>query len=150
MDFTTSVSNRFITVNTPSTVIHMETPRTLAARVKELREGKNLTQEQLSEAVGMSQEWASNIETGKIKLPRTATLDRLAKVLGVSTADLYIAAGVARTGEEGRRVAEHAASYVAEEDDPLLHTTFIEMRKLSHEDLSQIRDLIKRMTRDRS
>lgn len=49
-------------------------------RLRHLRRQKDLTQEQLAEAVGISVEFLSNIERG-INAPSFETLERLAAVL---------------------------------------------------------------------
>jgi len=49
-------------------------------RLRQLRRQKDLTQEQLAEAVGISVEFISNIERG-INAPSFETLERLAAVL---------------------------------------------------------------------
>jgi transcriptional regulator with XRE-family HTH domain len=74
--------------------------------VRQGRIRKGMTQEELSEAIGMSQEWVSKIEAGDITYPRRKTLERLAFVLqDVSFTDLLIAAGYARTKADAARVA---------------------------------------------
>jgi len=49
-------------------------------RLRQLRRQKDLTQEQLAEAVGISVEFLSNIERG-INAPSFETLEKLATVL---------------------------------------------------------------------
>lgn len=77
----------------------------LAALVRERREALGLTQVDLSDQVGMSQEWASNIETGKVRTPRIKTLNRLAGVLGVDVDELVVASGYAQTKAGANRLS---------------------------------------------
>ena len=53
----------------------------LGRRLRELREGRGLTQEQLALAIGTSQPYIARIESG-ITEPRLDTLQRLAAALG--------------------------------------------------------------------
>ncbi|MBO1057403.1 MAG: helix-turn-helix transcriptional regulator [Dolichospermum sp. JUN01] len=57
-------------------------------RLRQIRRLKNLTQEQLAEATGISVEFVSNIERG-INAPSFDTLEKLADVLNVSYVDLF-------------------------------------------------------------
>lgn len=68
-----------------------------------------MTQVELSERAGMSQEWASGVERGKIKHPRRDSLLRLADALGISHAEIVVAAGFAPT--------RHAAHQLLEQED---------------------------------
>jgi DNA-binding XRE family transcriptional regulator len=60
---------------------------TLGHKIRELREAKGLTQDQLAACAGVRQSAVSWFETGE-KTPRIATLQRLASCLGVSTSVL--------------------------------------------------------------
>ncbi len=57
-------------------------------KLRQIRRLKNLTQEQLAEATGISVEFVSNIERG-INAPSFDTLEKLAEVLNVSYVDLF-------------------------------------------------------------
>ncbi|MBD1212734.1 MAG: helix-turn-helix transcriptional regulator [Dolichospermum circinale Clear-D4] len=57
-------------------------------RLRQIRRLKNLTQEQLAEATGISVEFVSNIERG-INAPSFDTLEKLTEVLNVSCVDLF-------------------------------------------------------------
>lgn len=57
-------------------------------RLRQLRRQKDLTQEQLAEAIGVSVEFLSNMERG-INGPSFETLDRLAATLNVSVKTLF-------------------------------------------------------------
>jgi transcriptional regulator with XRE-family HTH domain len=50
--------------------------------VKEMRKAKNLTQMQLSELSGVSQQLISAIESGKVTNPTYQTVEKLKAVLG--------------------------------------------------------------------
>lgn len=58
--------------------------RELASRVKDLRQGMNLEQEQLAELAGVSRQTISNIERGE-NVPQGKTLAKVLTVLGVET-----------------------------------------------------------------
>ena len=57
-------------------------------RLRFIRRQKDLTQEQLAEAVGISVEFLSNLERG-INAPSFETLEKLAAVLAVPVQDLF-------------------------------------------------------------
>jgi transcriptional regulator with XRE-family HTH domain len=59
----------------------------MAARLKELRERRGLTQEQLSEKSGVGRSHLARLETGK-QDPTLSTLEKLAKALGVKVGSL--------------------------------------------------------------
>ena len=59
-----------------------------ATQLKLLRKQKNLTQEELAEAMAMSVEFISNLERG-INAPSFETLEKLAIVLNVTVRDLF-------------------------------------------------------------
>ena len=60
----------------------------LADRVRDLRESRGWTQQQLADMVGLPQPRICEIETGTVKSPRIDTLQKLASVLGASLGDL--------------------------------------------------------------
>jgi transcriptional regulator with XRE-family HTH domain len=57
-------------------------------RLRQIRRQKDLTQEQLAEAVGISVEFLSNIERG-INAPSFETLEKLSEVLTVPVAEFF-------------------------------------------------------------
>jgi transcriptional regulator with XRE-family HTH domain len=57
-------------------------------RVQMLRRQRNMTQEQLAEAIDRSTDTVSNIETGRLST-RIDTAMRLAQTLGVSLSELF-------------------------------------------------------------
>lgn len=66
---------------------------TLADFVRDARDARGMTQEELAEAIGKSFGYIGQLETGKIGRPRAATLRRLAAALHVPLADLVVATG---------------------------------------------------------
>jgi len=58
--------------------------RDLGARIAQLRRDQNLTQQQLAELTGMSQQSVASWEVGRLR-PAVSMLPRLARILGVST-----------------------------------------------------------------
>jgi transcriptional regulator with XRE-family HTH domain len=57
-------------------------------RLRQLRRQKDLTQEQLADAAGISVDMLSNIERG-VNAPSFATLEKLAKGLELSIKELF-------------------------------------------------------------
>ena len=62
--------------------------RKLGQRIANLRKTRNLTQEQLAEAVGCSVEFISLVERG-VNAPSVAGLEKFAKALRVEVRDLF-------------------------------------------------------------
>lgn len=60
----------------------------LGIRVRELRKGKHLSQEQLAERAGLSVQYLGSIERGEAN-PTLSSLGKLAAALGVSFAELF-------------------------------------------------------------
>lgn len=60
----------------------------LGARIKELRKAKRLSQDQLSECIGIDPKHLSRIEVGK-SYPYMETLENIAKSLDVEIKDLF-------------------------------------------------------------
>lgn len=58
-------------------------------RVRQLRRQKDMTQEELAEAINVSPEFISNLERG-INAPSFDTLERLAEALDVAPVELFI------------------------------------------------------------
>jgi transcriptional regulator with XRE-family HTH domain len=57
-------------------------------RLRQIRRHKDLTQEQLAEAVGITAEYLSNLERG-VNAPSFETLEKLAEVLEVDVTELF-------------------------------------------------------------
>lgn len=66
----------------------MDTKRLIGARIKSLRGGRGLTQEQVAERTGLSVNFVSRIERG-LENPTLDTLLGLAKALKVDPLDLF-------------------------------------------------------------
>jgi transcriptional regulator with XRE-family HTH domain len=62
--------------------------------IQRQRLAKGLTQTELARRTGLSQNYVSKLESGRIDLPQRGTLDVLSGALGVSLIELYRAAGV--------------------------------------------------------
>jgi transcriptional regulator with XRE-family HTH domain len=60
----------------------------LGKRIAALRKARNLTQEQMAEALGCSVEFISLVERG-VNAPSVAGLERFAKVLKVEVKELF-------------------------------------------------------------
>lgn len=63
-------------------------------RIKEEREKRNMTQEQLAEESGVSRGTISALENGTSSVTTTKTLSSIAKALGVSIESLFFTQGV--------------------------------------------------------
>lgn len=64
------------------------TKQLLGARIKELRQGLGLSQDQFSERIGVDPKHLSRIELGK-SFPYMETLEAIAHALGVELRDLF-------------------------------------------------------------
>jgi transcriptional regulator with XRE-family HTH domain len=62
--------------------------KSFGKRLRHIRRMKDLTQEQLSEAIGVSMEFISNMERG-INAPSFETLEKLADVLQVRVEEFF-------------------------------------------------------------
>jgi transcriptional regulator with XRE-family HTH domain len=69
---------------------HSMTPlrKRFGRRLKQLRLYKEITQEELAEMIGVTNEFISNIERGK-SAPSFETIDKLAEALNVSVMDMF-------------------------------------------------------------
>lgn len=70
----------------------------LGARLRALRRGQNLTQEQLAQRARVTRDWISAIERGKIPNPGGPGGERLAQALGVSSH--YLLTGATLSDDE--------------------------------------------------
>lgn len=66
----------------------MDSQKLFGKRIKELRKQNNLTQEQLSEILGVFQKQIGNIETGTT-FTTMSNLEKLAQIFGVEIQDLF-------------------------------------------------------------
>lgn len=57
--------------------------------IKRIREEKNISQEELARLSGVSRTTISGLETGKITVVGTDTLEKLAKALGVKVKAIF-------------------------------------------------------------
>jgi transcriptional regulator with XRE-family HTH domain len=72
--------------------------------IREIRQEKGLTQEQLALKSGIKQQHLTQIETGKIN-PTVKTSKAIAEALGVETEDLMLGQTLENTGIEDRKEA---------------------------------------------
>ena len=63
-------------------------------KIKEVREAKKMTQEELSEKSGVSRGTISALENGTVRATTTKTLVKIAYALGVSVDQIFFAEGV--------------------------------------------------------
>lgn len=63
----------------------------MVMRIRELRQGADITQAALAAEMGVAQNCVSQWET-EVALPRTRQLPDLARLLGVTISDLFITA----------------------------------------------------------
>ncbi len=114
---------------------------TVGELIRAARLDKGWTQEELSDRLGMSQEWASKVETGGIAAPRAATLGRVAKLLGIDLADLVLSANLATSRASAERVARNIESY--DPSDPAERLCLMVRRRgLTEEDFVAVRSLL--------
>ncbi len=58
-------------------------------RIKECREERNMTQEELAKQSGVSRAVISDLETGTRTVVRTSTLVKIAQALGKKVSDIF-------------------------------------------------------------
>jgi transcriptional regulator with XRE-family HTH domain len=68
----------------------------IGARLFELRDDRDWTQDELAAEAGISHTTIVGIETGRIKHPRKATLRRLARAFGMSLEEFATPKALAR------------------------------------------------------
>ena len=66
----------------------MNIKKELGEKIKTIRKKRNLTQEQLAEKIDISSRNLSNIELG-VNFPKAETLEKILKVLDITTEDLF-------------------------------------------------------------
>lgn len=66
----------------------------LANLIREARESKGWTQDDLAEATGTSRGWIGQLESGLIKRPRPPYMEKLERALGLTREELLRATGV--------------------------------------------------------
>jgi transcriptional regulator with XRE-family HTH domain len=92
------------------------TKELLGSRIKELRKLRGLSQERLSEKVGIDPKHLSRIEVGR-GFPSLDTLERLANVLNVELKDFFEFAHEAKSPKE---LKEALSSLIKEADEEKL------------------------------
>lgn len=78
----------------------------LGACLRELRDARGWTQEELGERADVPQTTVSSLESGRVTRTSDANMARLAKALGVPRRVLYAAAGLIETDEELQWIAQ--------------------------------------------
>jgi transcriptional regulator with XRE-family HTH domain len=63
-------------------------------KIKEVREARKMTQEELAEKSGVSRGTISALENGSVRTTTTKTLFKLAKALGTSVDQIFFAESV--------------------------------------------------------
>ncbi len=58
-------------------------------KIKQFRNEKNISQEELAKLSGVSRAIISGLESGSIKTTTTSTLSKIAKALGKKVSDLF-------------------------------------------------------------
>lgn len=61
----------------------------MAFKIKELRDERRMSQDELAQKSGISRVIISNLETGAANNPTVRTLDKIALALGVDVRDLF-------------------------------------------------------------
>ena len=113
--------------------------------VKRRRLEKGLTQPELALAAGLRQTYISDVEGGKIAMPRDHNLDALGKALDITRAEFYEAAGMFE-GLEKRETPPPLPSALEEvmrqmqRDHPELVEQF-DRRRADPDFAAQVRDL---------
>lgn len=104
----------------------------IGGRLKVLREGRALTQQQLAERLGKSIETISNFERGKT-LPSLVTLEQLARALNASMKDFFESERLGSQPKQSKSFQrlKNAVSVLQEDDLETLAelATFFERRQ---------------------
>jgi len=67
---------------------YSRSPKLISKKIKTLRNQRKLTQEELSEIVGVSANYIGYIEQNK-RIPSIKTADKIARALGVKLGELF-------------------------------------------------------------
>lgn len=105
----------------------------LGQLIRNARESKDLSQEELAELLGVSKGWVGQVETGRINRPRAQYLALLEQHLGISRDDMARAMGM--IGPEVTLDVQAEVRRLREIDDPKVRAAAL--RALSH-DLFQV------------
>lgn len=88
----------------------------LGQLIRNARESKDLSQEELAELLGVSKGWVGQVETGRINRPRAQYLALLEQHLGISRDDMARAMGM--IGPEVTLDVQAEVRRLREIDDP--------------------------------
>lgn len=78
----------------------------LGACIRELRDARGWTQEELGDRADVPQTTISSLESGRVTRTSDATMRQIAEALGVPRRVLYAAAGIIETDEELQWIAQ--------------------------------------------
>lgn len=95
--YTASIANELARVNRRGSI--KTDMNDLGTTVRDLRQARGWTQQELADRLGVSQRWVSDVENGRTTMPRLARLRRLADTLGVDRGVLIAAADYASRRE---------------------------------------------------
>lgn len=70
-------------------IIHADMPKTVSKNIRRLRQKKGISQDRLSKTADLALNTVVKIETGENPNPTVATLNKIAKALKVSVAELF-------------------------------------------------------------
>lgn len=76
--------------------------RLFRERLRILREAKGLTQKQVEDRIGKSDNYITRVETGRIDTPPRDVIAEIARALDVSISDLYFSDGIDDSADELR------------------------------------------------
>lgn len=102
------------------------------------RQEMGLTQDKLAEMVGVSSGAIAQIETDRIKRPRTATLQAIAKSLELSVTLLLREAGIIPSDEDIGKEIDDLIAVV-----PEFAELFEAARKINRRDPAQLKELVR-------
>lgn len=95
-----------------------------------------LTQQELSQRAGMSQEWVSTLERGRIHQPRVTALRALARELRLPADELVVAVGVTQSRQVARSIV------MDDDSSPELVSAVEGLHRLSPQNLRHARYMI--------
>jgi transcriptional regulator with XRE-family HTH domain len=103
------------------------TKELLGARIKELRKGRQLSQDQLSEKINIDPKHLSRIEVGK-SYPSLDTLEKIAKALGVEIKDFF----EFMHHKQSKELTENISELIKEATEEKLRLIFKIIRAIIH------------------
>ena len=104
----------------------MDIKRAVGKRIKVVRQGNGLTQDQLAEQLGLSSKYISGIERG-VENPTMDILLRVAKVLNIEPYNLFL---FGESEDSGKALRKGIKKMLREADREKLQLYFDVMRKI--------------------